>query len=405
MIKGASIVCFSLIDWTFNRQQPQVAADAFAQAGNRVLFVENTGVRIPTLRDAPRLWSRARNWMKSQGRPRASPGGVDVLSPVLLPFPYSRMAIQSNSRVLLGAIRRWLGDAPGPLIVITFVPTPLARSVIHALGADLLVYYCIDLISESSPAARQVRGSEGALLREADLVLVTSKVLHQMAAPAARRLELLECGVDTELFVRARQAPVDASSPLARIPGPRLGFVGSLRKATDLDLVARAAELAPDLQWVLAGPQFVDVGRLKRLRNVHIFDTIPHDDVARYLAHFDAGILPYVLDSFTAAIMPAKAKEYLAAGLPIVATSLPEMKLFAERHPGVVEFADTPEEFVAAARTLLATDTPARVADRIAVSRRYDWSTQTATMVRLIDEALAANPARPNRGRVPKARP
>src|SRR4029079_17406394 len=62
MLRGASVVCLSSIDWSFNRQNPQEVSLAFAERGNRVLFVENTGVRSATLRDAPRLWSRFLHW-------------------------------------------------------------------------------------------------------------------------------------------------------------------------------------------------------------------------------------------------------------------------------------------------------------------------------------------------------
>ena len=51
MLQGASIVCLSSIDWSFNRQNPQEVALALAERGNRVLFIENTGVRT---RNPPR---------------------------------------------------------------------------------------------------------------------------------------------------------------------------------------------------------------------------------------------------------------------------------------------------------------------------------------------------------------
>jgi len=45
----------SSIDWESNRQNPQEVASAFAASDNRVLFIENTGLRRPALRDVPRL--------------------------------------------------------------------------------------------------------------------------------------------------------------------------------------------------------------------------------------------------------------------------------------------------------------------------------------------------------------
>ncbi|MBV9772384.1 MAG: hypothetical protein JO040_00445, partial [Gemmatimonadetes bacterium] len=77
-IRGASIVCLSLIDWSFNRQFPQEISDAFAAAGNRVLFVENTGIRRPALRDASRLWVRLRNSLRARGRTWSTDRGTDV---------------------------------------------------------------------------------------------------------------------------------------------------------------------------------------------------------------------------------------------------------------------------------------------------------------------------------------
>jgi hypothetical protein len=104
LLQGASIVCLSSIDWSFNRQIPQEVALALAKGGNRVLFVENTGVRRPVLRDAPRLWSRFQNWWRARGGVERVAGGIDVFSPLLLPFPYSRAAVYMNTRVLVHTV-------------------------------------------------------------------------------------------------------------------------------------------------------------------------------------------------------------------------------------------------------------------------------------------------------------
>ncbi|HEX8337324.1 MAG TPA: hypothetical protein VF621_11385, partial [Pyrinomonadaceae bacterium] len=61
MLRDASIICLSSIDWRFNRQIPQEVVLSLAADGNRVLFVENTGVRRAAVRDAPRLWTRFQN--------------------------------------------------------------------------------------------------------------------------------------------------------------------------------------------------------------------------------------------------------------------------------------------------------------------------------------------------------
>jgi glycosyltransferase involved in cell wall biosynthesis len=395
MLRGASIICLSSIDWSFNRQNPQESALAFAERGSRVCFVENTGVRSASLRDARRLWSRLLHWWQARGVARPAAAGIDVLSPVLLPFPYSGMAVRVNTRILVRSLRAWLGESDGPLIVITFLPTPLVRGVIAALDPALVVYYCIDRFAESSPSARRVETSERKLLAEADLVLVTSDVLYQLAAEVRSRVNVVESGVRAEEYEGARRSRAETHAAFAGLSGPIVGYVGSLRSSTDLALLSSAASLAPDLQFVVAGPRFVDVTSLAARPNVRLLDAIPHEDVMNYMVRFDVGILPYAIDEFTDAIMPVKLKEYLAAGLPVVATPLPEVRRFAEQHPDLVRFARNPEEFVAALRAGIADTAPEAVQRRLAAARQYEWSAQMAQMIELIEQALTERSSAP----------
>ncbi|SRR6266542_1163732 len=391
MLHGASIVCLGSIDWAFNWHIPQEVASAFADGGNRVLYVENTGVRRATLGDAPRLWERLRNWHRAAGGVKPVGNGVDVLAPVLLPFPYSRVAGIINAHVLLRAIRRWLQDAgERPPTVITFLPTPLARAVIRGLAPSQVVYYCIDRLAESSPAARKLRHSESSMFAEADLVLVTAHGLLSPATRLASRVELLPAGVRCAAFERARGEQAQPPRVFDGLSGPVVGFVGSLRAATDLELLTRAARLAPDLNFVFVGPLLTNVQRLAACPNVRLVGAVSHAEVVRHVVRFDVGILPYVFNSFTADVMPMKLKEYLAAGLPVVATPLPEIRRFADEHPEVVAFATDAPSLVAALRDALASNGVAAAARRIAVAARYDWTEQMARMSDLMESALAA---------------
>lgn len=389
MLQGASIVCLSSIDWSFSWQIPQEVAQSFAKAGNRVLFVENTGVRRAGLRDTSRLWSRFRNWRSASGGVKGVPGGVDVLSPLLLPLPYSRSAVLMNTRLLVHAVLTWLGRGSGPLIIITFLPTPLSLSVINALSPRLVVYYCLDRLPESSPGALKVVHSERKLLAEADLVMVTSNDLFKRAAELTSRVELLSSGVNIEKFERALQSREEEHETFPALSEPIIGYIGSLRSATDLALLECIADLAPDLQFLLAGPRFVNVTSLASRPNVMLLGAIPYEDVSAYMVRFDVGILPYVINQFTTGIMPVKLKEYLAATLPVVATPLPEVRRFAEQHQGLVRFASDPVEFVGTLRAALTDNAPEVKAQRASVARQYDWNHQMARMNDLIKQALS----------------
>src|SRR3989339_1357426 len=104
MLKNQNIICISSIDWDFVWQGHQEIMSAFASNGNKVLFIENTGVRAPIIKDIPRLRKRYISWFKSIKGFRRETDNLYVYSPVILPFPYSRLARLINKNILLSAL-------------------------------------------------------------------------------------------------------------------------------------------------------------------------------------------------------------------------------------------------------------------------------------------------------------
>jgi glycosyltransferase involved in cell wall biosynthesis len=370
---------------------PQEVASAFAASGNHVLYVENTGVRRPSLKDASRVAERLANWRRAKSGMRRDSADLTIYSPLLVPLPYSRIAGYINARVFTRSVRRWLsGKTRGPLIVISFLPTPLARDVIAALDPALVVYYCADRLAESSPGARRLAGSERALLAEADLVFTTSNGLKAMASQWSSHVELLACGVRSQEFADARRSTGDDPALFSNLARPVIGFPGTLRDKLDLALLSEVAALAPEMSFVFAGPVDADIRELSSHPNVRIIGPLPHAGVIRHVAQFDVGILPYVQNAFTADLMPVKLKEYLAAGLPVVSTPLPEVSKFAEDHPGLVAFASEAPAFVAALRAAARANGEEAIAHRMEIARGYDWSEQMARMSAVMEAALDA---------------
>ena len=101
------IICISSIDWDYVWQGHQEVMRRFALAGNRVLFVENTGLRRPTWRDAPRLWRRLRHAGVPGSRRHAVPPGLRVLSPLVLADGINALSAGDAS----GALPLFLGLA------------------------------------------------------------------------------------------------------------------------------------------------------------------------------------------------------------------------------------------------------------------------------------------------------
>lgn len=389
-LQGRGIVCVSSIDWEFNWQGHQQIMSALAERGNHVLFVENTGVRTPTLRDLPRLVARVRNRWRSRGALRRGRDRLDVYSPLALPFPYARAARAVNRTLVLRHVRRWMRATSARAPVLwTFLSTPLVLDLIEAIRPALSVYYCVDDLPETSTGARKILPSETRLFREADLVFVTAERLRARAAAFRSQVDVFPFGVDLEPFERARDGNGPLPVDIASLPRPIVGFVGGVKRWIDEALLIEVAARMPRASFVLVGPIGTDASRLARRPNVHLLGPRPHADVPHYLKAFDVAIIPYRLANVTAAIYPAKLNEYLAMGLPVVSTPIAELVRFDAAHPSVVSLAGDPGAFASAIGAALS-GRASEAARRVAVARENAWDPRIGRMVAIVEEALAA---------------
>ena len=389
MLKGQDIVCISSIDWDFIWQGHQQIMSTLAANGNRVLFVENTGVRRPNFKDIPRLRKRIRNWWRGTKGFRQEQDNLFVYSPLVLPFPYSRVARWMNRFIITRAIRRWI-QALGlqrPL-VWTFLPTPLALDIIDAIEPTLVIYYCIDDFESSSSGARLIRQAEDRLLKAADLVFVTSERLRHRVLEQREQVEVLPFAVDFPRFEKERLANQSKPNELVEIDSPIVGYVGGLHRWVDQELLVEAARVLPDVEFVFVGPEQCDMSKLKAQPNIHLLGSRNYDELPRYIKCFDVGLIPYVLSEYALNVYPTKLNEYLAMGLPVVATNLPEVRKFNEDFSDVVRIGDGPASFASQIQESLANNTPAQVQRRIEVASQNSWQARLEHMSTLITTAI-----------------
>jgi len=383
------ILCISSIDWDFIWQGHQEIMSRLAADGHRVLFVENTGVRTPKVRDLPRVRQRVRNWWRGTKGFRQERPNLFIYSPLLLPWPYLRPSRWINGFMLKRALRRWM-DATGFFqpIAWTFLPTPLARDLLAAVKPRLTIYYCIDDFASSSTGARRIVASEERLFKDADLVFVTSERLRERAARFSNRVHVFPFGVSLERFEAVRRGADDVPADLATLRRPVVGYVGGLHQWIDQSLVSAAAETLPDATFALIGPEQTDVTLMRERPNVRLLGLREHHELPRYIQGFDVGIVPYRLTEYTANVYPTKLNEYLAMGIPVVATDLPEIRQFNVDHGDIVAVASDVSGFAAAIRQALIPAGQREVERRVAVAQSNSWRTRMSAMQRLIDAGI-----------------
>jgi glycosyltransferase involved in cell wall biosynthesis len=419
MLSGRDIILISSIEWDFNWQGHQEIAKRLAEAGNRVLYVENMGVRSPGLHDARRVAQRFSHWAGSllDGGVRLVSPNLYVCSPLILPPFGGRIRHQINRRLLLPLLRRVVQNLRfNPAVIWTFLPTDTVASLVGMLRRPegVVVYYCIADFAELTPHRHDILKSERSIIEMSDVVFAQGPQLAEHCSLHGRRVEVFPFGVNLNVFTKnnghPNGSPADdsangsaaarrhdsASELMSALPRPVIGYVGGVHKFFDAQMLAAMARARPEWSWVLVGPVQTSPRELKRIPNVHLVGPKAHEELPDYIRRFDVGIVPYVSNTYTATVVPTKINEYLAMGKPVVSTNLPEVSSFNGRHGVIITSPNRPAEFVASIeRALLSSAEDAVVNRRRTVAALNDWQERSERMSRLIERELRKKMAPP----------
>ncbi len=391
---GSDLICFSHLRWDFVWQRPQHLLTRAARE-KKVWFVEE-----------PR---------EAAGEPRLEITAVSERLSVVVPLlPAGLTSDQAGDaqRSLLSDWWRARGfDRP-----VLWYYTPMAMAFTRSLPAGVVVYDCMDELSMFKGAPPALPALEQELLERADLVFTGGVSLYEAKRHQHPAVHAFPSSVDKAHFAQAR-GPVDAPRDQADMPGPRIGFFGVIDERLDVDLIGRLAVLRPDYQFVLLGPVVkIDPASLPRAANLHYLGMKSYEELPAYLAGWDVAMLPFARNDATRFISPTKTPEYLAAGCPVVSTSIADVV----RPYGVerlARIADEPEAFAAAIDQALAdgeeavTGSPggrARSAAHIARADAFlanmSWDRTWQRMQALVD-GVARHSARSSQGHAGTAAP
>jgi glycosyltransferase involved in cell wall biosynthesis len=370
-LRGRDIVCVGFADWDTELWTNQHHLMSRLGAENRVLFVESLGLRRPQLagKDLARVWRRLRRGLA----PPRSIDGLHVLSPLVLPFHRYGAVRALNGRLLPALVRR-AARRLGLRRPILWAYVPQAEVLLDALEPELVVYHCVDDIAAHERIdTASFRVAEERFAARADLVLASAPAL-------ARRLRRISPNVldapnvaDTDLFSRALE-PGRRDRAMEALPSPRIVFTGAIVSIKlDLRLLAELARLRPSWSFALVGPvgpgdPRTDISVLANAPNIHLLGARPYAQLPEVLRAADAGLIPYARNALTESIFPMKVYEYLAAGLPIVATPLPALAGIAD-----VASASDAAALAALLDEALAADSPELRAARSRRAASHSW--------------------------------
>jgi glycosyltransferase involved in cell wall biosynthesis len=372
-----NIVCFAK-DWGEDPTSCNHVMRALSR-DNRVLWLNSVCSRRPdfgSARDLRKIGSKLLAFLRG---PRQVEPNLWVYTPLVLPFPYTPAALALNQWILRGTLallRRRL--AMDEFQLWTFLPT--TAEYVGGLGESLAVYYCTDEWSGfqhlgGEPVARMERR----LLAKADVVFATSRPLVESKARHNKETHLASHGVDHAHFAEALDAATPEPAELRGLPRPIVGFFGLLESWIDLALLAYVAERRPDWSIVLLGKVAVDVSPLRRHANVHLLGRRPYSELPRYAKAFDVALCPFAEGELSRNVNPIKLREYLSAGVPVVATGIPEAACLGD----ACRLARTPDEFLAACDEAIRGDSAEARRRRSEAMRGETWAEKAGQSLRI----------------------
>ncbi len=164
-----------------------------------------------------------------------------------------------------------------------------------------------------------------------DAVFASSRLLYDRMKQTCERVYLVPNAAEVERFAQAVNTQLAMPPDLKNLRRPLIGYVGTVAEWHDVGLIRFIAKEKSDYNFVFVGPigENADIGECKGISNIHFLGGKPYKTLPSYLQHFDVCILPFRTGDFAAGIDPVKAYEYLAAGKPVVATDMPELRKFA----------------------------------------------------------------------------
>ncbi|MGZ5278574.1 MAG: glycosyltransferase family 1 protein [Pseudobdellovibrionaceae bacterium] len=319
------LMVFSHLRWDFVFQRPQHLLTRFAKY-RRVFFFEEPIFGNEPMKD-PHYLKKDREQ------------GVVVIVP-LLSENLNENEVENRLRSVVDQVMK---DENIQNITLWYY-TPMALPFTEHLDSIAVVFDCMDELSAFKGASEEMHLWEDRLMEMSDVVFTGGYSLYEAKKHRHSNIYPFPSSIDHDHFKAARSGtePEDQKC----IPHPRIGFFGVIDERMDIELVDQISKLKPDWHFVFIGPVVkIDPATLPKRENIHYLGQRSYQELPKYISGWDLAILPFARNESTRFISPTKTPEYLAAGRPVVSTSIRDV-VDPYATEGLVSIADKPEEFV-----------------------------------------------------------
>jgi glycosyltransferase involved in cell wall biosynthesis len=340
-LRGRDILCFSH-DWTGDPLSKTHLMRVLSK-DNRILWINAIANRMPTAssQDITRIFKKLKSFTDAVKEVEPN---IFVMNPLAVPAYGNASMVKLNQKFLISQVKKAMKRLSFARPV-NMVFNPAAGMIAGKLGEAELIYYCVDEYTAFTGISSGLKKIEEDLFRKADLVIVSAEKLYESKKQFNPNTFIIRHGVDYAHFRQALDEKTQIPPELAGLPRPIIGFHGLLADWVDFELLKKTAAHFSKGSVVLIGKITVDGERkvkiLEGLPNVHLLGRKPYAELPAFCKGFDVALNPFVINELTQSANPLKVREYLAAGLPVVSTDIPEVKMM-----GNCRIGETHEHFI-----------------------------------------------------------
>jgi len=365
-VKPRDVFVFSVIDWHFRIQRPQQLARGLAKSGRRVFYFSNNFV------DA------------------SEPGyQIERLDPLLqlyqislhvkgAPAIYFAPPTEETEMMLQASIVKVILDFAS-LSTDSIIQHAYWYTLVKRLPNNFRIYDCMDHHEGFGHVPEKLIEIEKEMLRETDLVVVTSCWLENFARDFNSNIAVIRNATEYQHFSnRPTEIYVDPQG--RRI----IGYYGAIAEWFDIGLIRAVALANPAHLILLVGNDTVNAdAALADLPNVALTGEVPYAQLPFYLYAFELCLLPFKVTSLTLATNPVKIYEYLSAGKLTISVDLPEIAQFGD----LVLRAKSESEFVDLVTQNMrgGTSSTESVQSRKSYAAQQTWGHRVSELMSILD--------------------
>jgi O-antigen biosynthesis protein len=362
-------IVWGVIDWKFRHQRPQHIASSLAATGRRVFYVSSN------FQADHRAGFTAEDL---NGRRNLYQVKLFLQRPQIIYFDAPTEKATSQLRLDIGKLLSWSQSTR----IVSIIQHPFWHHVASSIPNSHVIYDCIDDHAGFGNNSTGVLALEEDLFKHADMTVVTSGKLKEIASARTDRVEVIRNAADYEFFSKK---PGDTyRDPDGR---PIIGYYGAIANWLDLDLIAAVADHFAHCSVVLVGADTVGArAKLRHHTNIRFIGEVQYARLPYYLYAFDVCMVPFKVIPLTLATNPVKVYEYLSAGKPVVSVDLPEIAEFAN----LARIARTTDGFIAQIADTLATPiSEGEIATRRQFAKQQTWQHRITSLVDVAERQLS----------------